>query len=109
MGDGVKHVYKGELARRERLRRASVPNGPELHRWHHAPWITEVGFNFGKQFAIRDKLCGTAMLPGSRPSGYGLIDVQFPHHYFLQLAFAFRSSSPGRAQQRKPAPGEVRP
>ena len=65
-------------------------NGPEMHRWHHAIEITEGGINFATKLAIWDWIFGTSYLPKEKPSGYGLGDVDFPHNYFAQHAFAFR-------------------
>jgi sterol desaturase/sphingolipid hydroxylase (fatty acid hydroxylase superfamily) len=67
-----------------------IINGPEMHRWHHAIEITEGGTNFATKLAIWDWLFGTSFLPGKKPSGYGLGDVDYPKNYFVQHAFAFR-------------------
>ena len=65
-------------------------DGPEMHRWHHAIEITEGGINFATKLAIWDWLFGTKYLPASKPSGYGLVGVNFPKNYFAQHVFAFR-------------------
>ncbi len=77
------NVHTGKLQR--------FINGPEMHRWHHAIEITEGGINFGTKLAVWDWLFGTKYLPKSKPSGYGLVGVNFPENYFSQHAFAFRS------------------
>jgi sterol desaturase/sphingolipid hydroxylase (fatty acid hydroxylase superfamily) len=76
-------VHTGTLQR--------IINGPEMHRWHHAIEITEGGLNYSTKFAFWDWMFGTAKLPGVKPSGYGLADVDFPKGYLAQHAFAFRS------------------
>jgi sterol desaturase/sphingolipid hydroxylase (fatty acid hydroxylase superfamily) len=71
-----------------------VINGPEMHRWHHAIEITKGGINFATKLAIWDWIFGTGHLPRTRPRAYGLADVEFPHGYFAQQAFAFRRFTP---------------
>jgi sterol desaturase/sphingolipid hydroxylase (fatty acid hydroxylase superfamily) len=59
-----------------------VFNGPEMHRWHHAPELAVPGRNFATKLALWDWIFGTAYLPASKPSGYGLVsadDAAFPH------------------------------
>jgi sterol desaturase/sphingolipid hydroxylase (fatty acid hydroxylase superfamily) len=55
-----------------------IINGPEMHRWHHAKEITEGGFNFSTKLAVWDWLFGTAYLPTTKPSGYGITDESYP-------------------------------
>jgi len=68
-----------------------IINGPEMHRWHHAVDVMDT--NFATKFAFWDWIFGTAYLPSSKPSGYGLVGGErsrFPGNYFLQQVFAFR-------------------
>lgn len=81
-----------------------IINGPELHRWHHAAEIAEGGVNFGTKLAVWDWIFGTRWLPGRKPAGYGLGNVEFPKGYFLQYAFAFR---PFRGERAGNAAGDV--
>lgn len=59
-----------------------VFNGPEMHRWHHAPELAIPGKNFATKLALWDWLFGTAYLPAGKPRSYGLVaidDAPFPH------------------------------
>lgn len=69
-----------------------VINGPEMHRWHHAPECGIPGKNFSTKLAIWDWIFGTAYLPKDRkPRAYGLGDgVEFPKGYLAQHLYAFR-------------------
>lgn len=101
-----------------------IINGPEMHRWHHAPELPLPGKNFGTKFAFWDWIFGTAYLPAHKPQGYGLMgndDSAFPHDgerfgswprwlarslsplaaYALQTVYAFRRvERPSQAEQR---------
>ncbi|HMF42453.1 MAG TPA: sterol desaturase family protein [Polyangia bacterium] len=65
-----------------------IVNGPEMHRWHHAIEIRD-GVNFATKFAFWDWLFGTAHLPATKPSGYGIIEP-FPSGYLAQQLHAFK-------------------
>ena len=72
---------------------SAVLVGPELHRWHHAVDLVDV--NFGTKLAFWDLLFGTAYLPGARkPSGYGLIEGDFPDGFVAQQLHPFRRRPP---------------
>jgi sterol desaturase/sphingolipid hydroxylase (fatty acid hydroxylase superfamily) len=74
-----------------------VINGPEMHRRHHAREITEGGINFSTKLAFWDWMFGTTYLPRpKKPSGYGIIGVDFPSDYVSQHLFAFRPFQPAR-------------
>lgn len=64
-------------------------NGPEMHRWHHAKEYVGHGSNYGTKLAIWDWMFGTARLPATKPSAYGLAE-RFPAGYLRQVVFAFR-------------------
>lgn len=68
-----------------------IINGPEMHRWHHAKDVVDI--NFSTKLAFWDWIFGTAYLPPKKPTGYGLVDVEFPKNYFVQQVFAGRSFS----------------
>jgi sterol desaturase/sphingolipid hydroxylase (fatty acid hydroxylase superfamily) len=70
-------------------------NGPEAHRWHHAVDPEAWDTNFATKLALWDRVFGTAFLPrGRKPTGYGLLGVDFPPGYLRQHLFAFRSFPP---------------
>jgi sterol desaturase/sphingolipid hydroxylase (fatty acid hydroxylase superfamily) len=79
-----------------------VINGPEMHRWHHAREITDGGINFATKLGVWDWLFGTAYRPSSRPSGYGLTDVDFPSGVLSQHIFAFRRFATGSGKGDQP-------
>jgi sterol desaturase/sphingolipid hydroxylase (fatty acid hydroxylase superfamily) len=66
-----------------------IINGPEMHRWHHAIDYVPPGRNFATKLAVWDWLFGTADLPATKPTGYGLADP-FPTGFLAQQAYAFR-------------------
>lgn len=66
-----------------------IINGPEMHLWHHANDRRVFYANFSTKFAFWDWIFGTAFLPDTKPSEYGLY-YPFPKDYFLQHVFSFR-------------------
>ncbi len=58
-------------------------NGPEMHQWHHADEQEVFFANYSTKFAIWDWLFGTAYLPKTKPTKYGL-PYAYPDDYFLQ-------------------------
>jgi sterol desaturase/sphingolipid hydroxylase (fatty acid hydroxylase superfamily) len=69
-----------------------IINGPEMHRWHHSDVVSDGSYNYATKLALWDWLFGTAWLPGhTKPSGYGLKEVDFPDGYLAQHLFAFRA------------------
>lgn len=68
-----------------------ILNGPEMHRWHHASDLIPPGKNFSTKLAVWDWVFGTAYLPETKPTGYGLFgDEPFPPGYLRQQLYAFR-------------------
>ena len=67
-----------------------IINGPEMHRWHHSDVVADGSTNFATKLAAWDWIFGTARLPGSKPRGYGIREVDFPDGYIRQHLFAFR-------------------
>jgi sterol desaturase/sphingolipid hydroxylase (fatty acid hydroxylase superfamily) len=58
-------------------------NGPEMHQWHHADERDVFFANYSTKFAIWDWIFGTAYLPDTKPTRYGL-PYAYPNDYFLQ-------------------------
>jgi sterol desaturase/sphingolipid hydroxylase (fatty acid hydroxylase superfamily) len=84
------YIHSNIDVRSGRLQR--ILNGPEMHRWHHATDVVDV--NFATKFALWDWLFGTAHLPPSKPTGYGLVGDQIPGGYFRQHLAALRPFPP---------------
>ncbi len=84
------YIHSNIDVRSGRLQR--LLNGPEMHRWHHADQPEAYNKNYATKLAIWDWLFGTVYLPKDKKSEkYGLTGVSFPHNYFRQQLFAFRS------------------
>jgi sterol desaturase/sphingolipid hydroxylase (fatty acid hydroxylase superfamily) len=79
------YIHSNVDVRSGRLQK--IFNGPEMHRWHHAIEIRD-GVNFATKFAFWDWLFGTAHLPASKPSGYGIAEP-FPKGYLRQQLYLF--------------------
>lgn len=54
-----------------------VLNGPEMHLWHHCPGLGHRK-NFGNNLSVLDWVLGTAHVPGSFPSEFGVGDPTYP-------------------------------
>jgi sterol desaturase/sphingolipid hydroxylase (fatty acid hydroxylase superfamily) len=77
-----------------------VLNGPEMHRWHHADDVDRRSVNFATKIAVWDWIFGTAYLPPTKPTAYGLWGgAPFPERpgvrgalfdYLLQHAWSLR-------------------
>lgn len=65
--------------------------GPELHRWHHSPKLTEQMTNYGTVMIVWDVVFGTRYLPAGRPPvDVGLGNMpDYPTGYVGQLASPF--------------------
>jgi sterol desaturase/sphingolipid hydroxylase (fatty acid hydroxylase superfamily) len=54
-----------------------VINGPEMHRWHHSKSKGN-SVNYATKFAFWDWMLGTAYLPETKPTTYGLTIKDYP-------------------------------
>jgi sterol desaturase/sphingolipid hydroxylase (fatty acid hydroxylase superfamily) len=63
-------------------------NGPEMHLWHHADENVVFFANYSTKFAVWDWLFGTAYLPDTKPTKYGLY-YEYPKDYFIQFITLF--------------------
>ncbi len=70
-----------------------IINGPEMHRWHHAPGYARC--NLATKFAIWDWIFGTAYRPKNKKIDiYGLPYHGYPGGYFRQFISFFRRGVP---------------
>jgi sterol desaturase/sphingolipid hydroxylase (fatty acid hydroxylase superfamily) len=66
-------------------------NGPELHRWHHAPESAHQRCNFSNNFSVFDWVFGTAYLVRDTPVRFGIEDAAYPEgNIWRQFLYAFR-------------------
>lgn len=64
---------------------------PQFHHWHHASDAEGVDKNFAVHLPVLDFVFGTAYLPESWPSGYGINGgATPPEGYLRQLLWPFR-------------------
>lgn len=67
-------------------------SGPEVHRWHHSRQLSESNANYAHSFVIWDLMFGTYFRPrGMAVDRLGLLERDYPRHFFGQLLAPFRS------------------
>lgn len=77
-------------------------NVVDLHRWHHAKEEAQSNHNYGNNLIVYDLLFGTRYLPKQGAvDDIGLINPDYPQHYWGQLLAPFRRGKLDKEVGRK--------
>jgi sterol desaturase/sphingolipid hydroxylase (fatty acid hydroxylase superfamily) len=70
---------------------------PRFHHWHHANEPSAVGFNYGGQLLLMDRLFGTLRVPAGFPAKYGT-DEDVPDQFPGQMLWPVKRPGLGRKE-----------